>query len=96
VLDFWLGEWSVRTRDGAPAGTNLVECVLGGHAVLEHWRSVAGDEGKSLFHLDRPAGTWKQVRVMHSLDEGATWKDELRRALRAGGRRSRLAHAAAP
>ena len=64
VLDFWLGEWSVRTRDGAPAGTNLVERILGGHAVLEHWRSAAGEEGKSLFYLDRSAGTWKQVWVM--------------------------------
>jgi hypothetical protein len=61
VLDFWLGHWSVRRRDGEPAGTDHVERVLGGYAVLEHWRGVTGDEGKSLFYFDRSAGTWKQV-----------------------------------
>lgn len=64
VLDFWIGRWSVRTRDGEPAGTNDVERVLGGYAVLEHWRSIAGEEGKSFFYFDRSAGTWKQVWAM--------------------------------
>ncbi len=61
VLDFWLGHWSVRSRDGEHAGTDLVERVLGGYAVIEHWRSVGGEEGKSLFYFDRSARTWKQV-----------------------------------
>lgn len=61
VLDFWLGHWSVRSRDGEFAGTDHLERVLGGYAVLEHWRSVTGEEGKSLFYFDRSAGTWKQV-----------------------------------
>ena len=64
VLDFWLGQWSVRNRDGELAGTDRVERVLGGYAVLEHWRSVTGEEGKSLFYFDRSAGTWKQVWVI--------------------------------
>jgi hypothetical protein len=63
VLDFWLGRWSVRTRDGEPAGTNVVERVLDGYAVLEHWRGVRGGEGKSLFFFDRAAATWQQVWV---------------------------------
>ena len=63
VLDFWLGRWSVRTRDGERAGCDLVERVLGGYAVLEHWRDVNGVEGKSLFHFDRALGTWQQVWV---------------------------------
>ena len=61
VLDFWLGHWSVRNRDGEHAGTDHVERVLGGYAVIEHWRGVAGEEGKSLFYFDRSAATWKQV-----------------------------------
>jgi hypothetical protein len=64
VLDFWLGHWSVRSRDGGLAGTDHVERVLGGYAVLEHWRSLTGEEGKSLFYFDRSAGTWKQVWVI--------------------------------
>jgi hypothetical protein len=63
VLDFWLGRWSVRTRDGGRAGTNLVERALDGYAVLEHWRDVNGVEGKSLFYFDRAAGTWQQLWV---------------------------------
>jgi len=64
VLDFWIGRWSVRTRDGERAGTNHVERVLDGYALLEHWRGAAGDEGKSLFYFDRSAGGWRQVWVM--------------------------------
>jgi hypothetical protein len=64
VLDFWLGHWSVRSRDGGLAGSDHVERALGGYAVLEHWRSVTGEEGKSLFYFDRSAGTWKQVWVI--------------------------------
>lgn len=60
VLDFWLGRWSVRTRDGEPAGVDVVESVLDGHVVLEHWRNVRGVEGKSFFWFD---GTWQQVWV---------------------------------
>lgn len=65
ALDFWIGRWSVRLRSGEPAGTNLVERVLDGYAVLEHWRSVTGDEGKSFFYYDLAAGRWKQVWAMH-------------------------------
>ena len=64
VLDFWLGRWSVRTRDGEHAGTDHVERVLDGFAVIEHWQGVAGEEGKSLFYFDRSAGTWRQVWVI--------------------------------
>jgi hypothetical protein len=64
VLDFWLGRWSVRTRDGEAAGVDLVERALAGYAVLEHWRNVAGVEGKSLFYYDVAAATWMQLWVM--------------------------------
>lgn len=63
VLDFWLGTWDVRARDGTWAGANVVERVLDGCAVLEHWRGAAGDEGKSLFYYDGSGPTWKQVWV---------------------------------
>jgi hypothetical protein len=64
ALDFWLGRWHVRTINGVLAGTNHVERVLEGYAILEHWRDVTGAEGKSLFFFDRAASTWRQVWVM--------------------------------
>lgn len=64
VLDFWIGRWSVWTRDGERAGSNRIERALGGYALLEHWRGTAGDEGKSIFFFDRSAGGWRQVWVM--------------------------------
>jgi hypothetical protein len=63
LLDFWLGRWRVVDRGGAPAGENLVESAVGGSVVLEHWSSVGGDEGKSLFFADPATGQWKQVWV---------------------------------
>jgi hypothetical protein len=63
LLGFWLGRWRVVARDGTPAGRNLVEPAIGGDAVLEHWRGVGGDEGKSLFFRDPATGQWKQLWV---------------------------------
>jgi hypothetical protein len=63
ALDFWLGSWEVRGPDGSPAGTNVVERVLDGHAVIEYWRAVDGAEEKSLFYYEPSAGTWRQVWV---------------------------------
>lgn len=63
ALDFWLGSWDVHTADGSLAGTNLIEPALDGHVVLEHWRSVDGGEGKSLFYYEPSARTWNQVWV---------------------------------
>ena len=64
ALDFWLGSWTVRDRvTGEHAGENLVERVLDGYAILEHWRGAGGIDGKSLFYWDRQAETWRQVWV---------------------------------
>ena len=64
ALDFWLGRWEVRTLDGMLAGTNVIESVCGGYAILERWRDVSGGEGDSLFFFDRSVSTWRQVWVM--------------------------------
>ena len=60
-LDFWIGEWDVYSN-GELVGTNNIEKILSGCAVLEHWRGIGGGEGKSLFFVtgDR---SWKQVWV---------------------------------
>lgn len=61
-LDFWVGEWDVFT-DGAKAGTNRIEKILNGCAILEHWTGAGGSEGKSLFYYSSATGKWKQVWV---------------------------------
>jgi hypothetical protein len=62
LLDFWVGEWDVYVGEQL-VGTNRVEKVLSGCAVIEHWRDSSGGEGKSLFWYDRADGAWKQVWV---------------------------------
>lgn len=60
LLDFWLGEWTVYA-DNEQVGTNHIEKVLGGCAVMEHWTGAGGGEGKSLFYV--VGDQWKQVWV---------------------------------
>jgi hypothetical protein len=62
MLDFWVGEWNVFVGE-QQVGTNRIEKVLSGCAVIEHWRDAAGGEGKSLFYYHAAAGAWKQVWV---------------------------------
>jgi hypothetical protein len=62
-LDFWVGEWEVRNPEGKLQGTNRIERTLGTCALREHWTSVAGGEGESLFYYYRPETRWKQVWV---------------------------------
>lgn len=61
TLDFWVGEWDVYA-DGELVGSNRIEKILSGCAVLEHWRGKGGGEGKSLFFVAGD-GTWKQIWV---------------------------------
>lgn len=62
VLDFWLGEWDVMVEDRR-AGTNRIEKILSGCAIMEHWSATGGGEGKSLFYRAPAEDTWKQVWV---------------------------------
>lgn len=61
MLDFWLGEWHVYVA-GNLVGNNKIEKTLKGCAVLEHWQSVDGGRGLSLFYVDGQ-DQWKQVWV---------------------------------
>lgn len=60
ALDFWVGDWEV-VSGGQTAGRNRIEEILDGCAILEHWTSAAGGEGRSLFYYAPAAGVWKQV-----------------------------------
>jgi hypothetical protein len=64
-LDFWLGEWTVYDiKSGQKDGTNRIERILKGCALIENWTEAAdGSEGKSLFYFQPSTSLWKQVWV---------------------------------
>ncbi len=64
LLDFWTGSWGVVTgEDQKQVGTNSIQKILNGCAVIENWKSVTGGEGKSLFYFHDDEQTWKQVWI---------------------------------
>ncbi|HEX3468412.1 MAG TPA: hypothetical protein VHT05_10070 [Candidatus Elarobacter sp.] len=60
ALDFWVGDWIVRTASGAQIGRSRVDSILGGCAVHEHWFASNGGTGESLTSLDPASKTWRQ------------------------------------
>jgi len=65
-LDFWLGHWDVvDPQDGTMGGTNFIEKILDGCALIENWHELdpRGADGKSLFYYQRATHQWKQVWV---------------------------------
>ena len=62
-FDFWIGEWEVTTPDGAPAGRNRIEPILGGCALRESWTGARGSVGTSYNAYDRQRGRWHQTWV---------------------------------
>jgi hypothetical protein len=62
-FDFWLGTWRVETPDGAVAGTNRIDSILGGCVVFEDWTGASGYRGRSFTIYDAPARRWHQTWV---------------------------------
>jgi hypothetical protein len=62
-FDFWLGEWDVKTKDGSPAGTSVIQSVSGGCALLENWTSARGGNGKSLNAYNPALKQWQQYWI---------------------------------
>jgi hypothetical protein len=65
-LDFWVGNWDVYdSHDGSLGGTDLVEKILDGCAIVENWHELSPDgaDGKSLFYYQKATSQWKQVWV---------------------------------
>ena len=80
-FDFWLGQWDI-TEAGAPAGTNVVEPLLGGCAIRENYLDPdGGSVGTSLNSYDADTRQWRQ-----------TWVADYRRRLPAGGRPRCIGH----
>jgi hypothetical protein len=85
-LDFWIGTWDVYdNHDGTLNGTDVVEKIVGGCAVVENWRGADGSgEGKSLFYYQQAKKQWKQVWVT---DAGPIKEKLLVAELKDGGMR---------
>jgi hypothetical protein len=75
-LDFWVGYWRVvNAQTGQPEGSNRIEKILKGCALIEHWTEADGSsEGKSLFYYNPANQTWKQVWVT---DTGSTKEKQM-------------------
>ncbi|HZF16685.1 MAG TPA: hypothetical protein VE046_12140 [Steroidobacteraceae bacterium] len=61
-FDFWVGDWNV-TQNGKPAGTNRIDRILGGCALLEHWAGAGGSVGNSLNYYDATRAVWHQTWI---------------------------------
>jgi hypothetical protein len=86
LLDFWVGTWEVTDPAGNPQGSNTIEKVLAGCAILEHWTDAGGSQGKSLFYVDPASGVWKQVWVtQRALAAGGTKEKRFVERTEAGG-----------
>lgn len=70
-FDFWVGEWEVYAN-GQRAGTNVVEPILEGCALLENWTNVGGREGKSFNWVDRSTFREPRWRQLWVADQGNT------------------------
>ncbi|HTD32168.1 MAG TPA: hypothetical protein VK665_00805 [Candidatus Elarobacter sp.] len=84
ALDFWAGDWIV-TAQGARAGTDRVERVSNGAAVIERWTGSGGDEGTSLFSFDPYACTWHQLWITGAPEQVGGLKHKDLVALGPGG-----------
>ncbi len=62
-FDFWIGEWDVRTPDGARAGMNRIVGTQGGCALQESWEGTSGMTGTSLNTYDAARGRWHQTWI---------------------------------
>ena len=62
-FDFFIGEWTTTTKEGAPVGGSVIESVSGGCAVLENWRGGNGSTGKSLNAWNPVLHQWQQYWV---------------------------------
>ncbi len=62
-LDFWIGNWNGVSDKGELEGTNRVERVLSGCALIEHWTGAGGDEVKSLLYFSPNDRRWQQLWI---------------------------------
>jgi hypothetical protein len=62
-FDFWIGDWEVYAQ-GTRVGTNEIQRVSNGCALLENWTAITGNQnGKSINFYNPAIGQWQQTWV---------------------------------
>ena len=62
-FDFWVGEWDVFNPQGQKNGTSVIQKIANGCGVLENWRDIFGNEGKSINFFDNGTSKWYQYWI---------------------------------
>jgi hypothetical protein len=62
-FDFWVGEWTVTTKNGLKVGDSSIKRILNDCVILESWTGVGGGDGQSFNNYDNRSKTWKQFWV---------------------------------
>jgi tetratricopeptide (TPR) repeat protein len=60
LFDFWIGEWTVTTPQGQPAGRSSVQQILSQCVIFENWTDRQGGEGKSFNAYNTDYNIWQQ------------------------------------
>jgi hypothetical protein len=62
-FDFWVGEWTVTTKNGPKVGDSSIKRILNDCVILESWTGAGGGTGQSFNNYDARSKTWKQFWV---------------------------------
>ena len=62
-FDMWVGDWVVLNAAGDTVGTNRIERISDGCALLEQWRDAGGGTGTSINFFEPETGRWNQLWV---------------------------------
>jgi tetratricopeptide (TPR) repeat protein len=62
-LNFWVGEWDVYNPQEQKVGDSKIEKLFTGCVILENWKSLTGNEGKSFNHYDLNDKKWHQYWI---------------------------------
>lgn len=63
AFDFWVGEWTVTTKNGPKIGDSSIRRILNDCVILETWTGTGGSTGQSFNNYDARRKTWKQFWV---------------------------------
>jgi hypothetical protein len=86
-MDFWLGEWVVKVGNRV-VGTNRIQKILKGCAIMEHWTGSDGGQARSIFYYDSAENIWSQVWVTEAAyAPGGLKKQSLVERMNGGGLR---------
>jgi hypothetical protein len=63
AFDFWIGDWTVTTKNGPKVGDSSIKRILNDCVILESWTGAGGSTGQSFNNYDARSKTWKQFWV---------------------------------